>query len=132
MEYSNYVKKGEIYIYDFGNTEGSIQSGIRPVLIIQGNDFNQHSPTTIIAPITTAIKKSYLPSHIFIGAEYGLRKPSMVLLEQIRTINQNELGEYIGVIDNDYIQNLIWRALKKLEKSRNVQSGNPLKYVCSL
>ena len=82
------VKQFQIYLYDFGETTGSVQSGVRPVLITQDNGFNENSPTTIVAPITTAIKKEWLPSHIFLGAEFGLSKPSMVMLEQPRTVNQ--------------------------------------------
>lgn len=66
------VKHGEIYCFDFGNNEGSIQNGIRPALVIQANNFNANSPTTVIAAITTAQKGMYLPSHIFLGESYGL------------------------------------------------------------
>ena len=85
------VKRFEIYLYDFGENAGSIQCGRRPVLILQDDRFNENSPTTIVAALTTAIKKEYLPSHIFVGERFGLKKPSMVLLEQIRTVNQNDL-----------------------------------------
>ena len=112
MENQKYTKKGEIYYYDFGNNTGSVQNGRRPVLIIQGDDFNKHSPTTIVAPITSAIKKTYLPSHIYLGEDFGLSEPSMVLVEQIRTVNQCDLEDYVGKIDND-ISKLIWQAIKK-------------------
>ena len=81
------VKRFEIYLYDFGAMPGSIQNGIRPALIIQDNRFNENSPTTIVAAITSVIKKERLPSHIFLGQEFGLSKPSMVMLEQLRTVN---------------------------------------------
>ena len=61
------VRRGEIYSYDFGTTEGSIQSGRRPVLVIQADNFNEKAPTVIVASITTVIKKRYLPSHIILG-----------------------------------------------------------------
>ena len=107
------VKRFEIYLYDFGSMPGSVQNGIRPALIIQDNRFNENSPTTIVAAITSAIKKERLPSHIFLGQEFGLSKPSMVMLEQIRTVNQNELGEYIGAITDPYLTKILGRGIKK-------------------
>ena len=74
------IKRGEIYYYDFGITEGSIQSGRRPVLVLQADNFNAKAPTIIVAAITTVIKKRYLPSHVILGENFGLQKPSMVLL----------------------------------------------------
>ena len=64
------IKRGEIYYYDFGFTEGSIQSGRRPVLILQADDFNEKAPTIIAAAITTVIKKRYLPSHVVLGENH--------------------------------------------------------------
>lgn len=113
MDIKRTIRKNEIYTYDFGNSTGSIQNGVRPVLVIQGNDFNKNSSTTIIAPITTAIKKTFLPSHVFLGKSYGLLKPSMAMLEQIRTVNQADLGYYVGTVDDDYTIKLIWKAFKK-------------------
>ena len=107
------VKRFEIYLYDFGSMPGSVQNGIRPALIIQDNRFNENSPTTIVAAITSVIKKERLPSHIFLGQEFGLSKPSMVMLEQIRTVNQNELGEYIGAITDPYLAKILGRGIKK-------------------
>lgn len=107
------VKRFEIYLYDFGSMPGSVQNGIRPALIIQDNRFNENSPTTIVAAITSVIKKERLPSHIFLGQEFGLSKPSMVMLEQIRTVNQNELGEYIGAITDPYLTKILGRGIKK-------------------
>ena len=107
------VKRFEIYLYDFGSMPGSVQNGIRPALIIQDNRFNENSPTTIVAAITSVIKKERLPSHIFLGQEFGLSKPSMVMLEQMRTVNQNELGEYIGAITDPYLTKILGRGIKK-------------------
>lgn len=97
------VKRGEIYYFDFGVSEGSIQSGRRPVLVLQADNFNAKAPTIIVASITTVIKKSYLPSHIMLGESFGLSKPSMVLLEQIQTVNKSALTDYIGFIDDERI-----------------------------
>ena len=107
------VKRGEIYCYDFGENSGSVQTGRRPVLVVQADNFNEHSPTTVIAAISSAHKCKYLPSHIFLGEEFGLTQPSVVLLEQIRTVNQNELGAYIGIIDDGDMLNAISNGLKK-------------------
>ena len=107
------VKRFEIYLYDFGAMPGSIQNGIRPALIIQDNRFNENSPTTIVASITSVIKKERLPSHIFLGQEFGLSKPSMVMLEQLRTVNQDELREYVGAISDPYLTKIIGRGIKK-------------------
>ena len=107
------VKRGEIYLYDFGDNKGSVQSGIRPVLIIQCDEGNQKSTTTIVASITTVIKKRYLPSHIILGDKFGLKEPSMVMLEQIRTVNKSELGNYIGFVDSEYLIRKINIGVKK-------------------
>ena len=107
------VKRFEIYLYDLGIMPGSIQQGKRPVLIVQDDQFNKNSPTTIVAAFTSAVKKEYLPSHIFVGERFGLTKPSMVLLEQVRTINQNDLGDYIGTIDDRKLVKVLTNALKK-------------------
>lgn len=107
------VKRGEIYLYDFGNNEGSIQNGIRPVLVVQCDDGNQASTTTVIAALTSVIKKRFLPSHIVLGTNFGLREPSMVMLEQLKTVNQVDLVNYIGLVDSDYIIRQINNGLKK-------------------
>lgn len=130
MENTVFVKKGDIYLYDFGENIGSIQNGIRPAVVIQGDEFNKHSPTTVIAAITTSSKKSYLPSHIYLGDRFGLRKPSMVLLEQIRTVNQSDLGGYIGTIDDKIISKLIWQGLKKMTGNWNYNKNNHGNVYC--
>lgn len=107
------VKYGEIYFYDFGEHEGSIQNGLRPAVVIQDNKLNDHSPTTIIAAITSVTKKLYLPSHILIGEQFGLTKPSMILLEQVACVNQKDLGNFVGAINNEKIKRAIRCGLKK-------------------
>lgn len=82
------IKRGNLFYYDFGKCEGSIQSGVRPVMVVQANNYNRNAPTIIVAALTSVIKKKYLPSHIVIGEQFGLKKPSMVLLEQMRTVNK--------------------------------------------
>ena len=93
------IKRGEIYSADFGVGFGSEQGGVRPVLILQNNTGNKHSPTTIVAAITGRKTKAALPIHVAIITS-GLKTESTVLLEQIRTIDKARLGEYIGRLDS--------------------------------
>ena len=107
------VKRYDIYLYNFGDNKGSIQSGLRPVLVIQDDRMNANSPTTIVAAITTAAKKLYLPSHVFLDQEYGLDQPSMVMMEQIRVVNQADLSQYIGQVSDDHTRRIIANSIKK-------------------
>lgn len=94
------VKRGEIYYADLSPVVGSEQGGIRPVLIVQNDVGNRHSPTVIAAAITSQRDKSKLPTHIEVSAEKcGLSKDSVVLLEQIRTIDKKRLKDKMGVLD---------------------------------
>ncbi|WP_024832309.1 type II toxin-antitoxin system PemK/MazF family toxin [Ruminiclostridium josui] len=96
------IKRGDIYYADLSPVIGSEQGGVRPVLIIQNDVGNKYSPTVIAAAITSQINKAKLPTHIEIGAlEYGLAKDSVILLEQIRTIDKKRLREKIGHLDDD-------------------------------
>jgi len=80
---------------------------------LQEESFNHKAPTIIVAAITTVIKKTYLKSHIYLGDSFGLPKPSMVLLEQIKSVNKSELKEFIGYIDDGKVWAEINSALKK-------------------
>jgi len=94
------VKRGEIYYADLSPVVGSEQGGIRPVLIIQNDVGNRHSPTVIAAAITSQINKARLPTHIEIGARlFGLSRASVILLEQVRTLDKKRLLEKTGQID---------------------------------
>lgn len=94
------VKRGEIYYADLSPVVGSEQGGIRPVLIVQNDVGNRHSPTVIAAAITSKCEKNKLPTHIELNAaSCGLSKDSVVLLEQIRTIDKKRLKERMGEID---------------------------------
>lgn len=96
------VKRGDIFYADLSPVIGSEQGGIRPVLVIQNDVGNKYSPTIIIAAITSQINKAKLPTHVEIqGQEYGLPKDSVVLLEQVRTIDKKRLREKIGRFDNN-------------------------------
>ncbi|MDR3310510.1 MAG: type II toxin-antitoxin system PemK/MazF family toxin [Oscillospiraceae bacterium] len=95
------VKRGDIYYADLSPVVGSEQGGVRPVLIIQNDTGNRHSPTVIAAAITSQVSKARLPTHIELGAKsYGLSKDSVILLEQIRTIDKRRLKERMGQIDD--------------------------------
>ncbi len=98
------VKRGDIFYADLSPVVGSEQGGIRPVLIVQNDVGNKYSPTVIVAAITSRINKAKMPTHIEIkGDDYGLSKDSVILLEQIRTIDKKRLKERIGHIDDAVI-----------------------------
>lgn len=93
------IKRGEMYYADLSPVIGSEQGGIRPVLVVQNDVGNKYSPTVIAAAITSQINKAKLPTHIELNAnKFGLQKDSVVLLEQIRTIDKSRLKEKIGQI----------------------------------
>lgn len=95
------MKRGDIYYADLSPVVGSEQGGIRPVLVIQNDIGNKYSPTVIAAAITSQINKAKMPTHIELAAnDYGLNKDSVILLEQIRTIDKRRLREKIGRIDD--------------------------------
>ncbi len=94
------VKRGDIYYADLSPVVGSEQGGVRPVLIVQNDVGNKYSPTVIAAAITSQINKAKMPTHIELKAQdYGLHKDSVILLEQIRTIDKKRLRERIGQLD---------------------------------
>ncbi|WP_426350122.1 type II toxin-antitoxin system PemK/MazF family toxin [Alloiococcus sp. CFN-8] len=97
------VKRGDIFYADLSPVIGSEQGGIRPVIIIQNDIGNKYSPTVIVAAITSQINKAKLPTHVEISSEeYGLNKDSVVLLEQVRTLDKKRLKEKIGhMTDSD-------------------------------
>ncbi len=94
------VKRGDIYYADLSPVVGSEQGGMRPVLIVQNDTGNKHSPTVIAAAITSQVGKARLPTHIELAAQgYGLSRDSVILLEQIRTIDKSRLRERMGKLD---------------------------------
>lgn len=96
------VRRGDIYYADLSPVIGSEQGGIRPVLIVQNDVGNKYSPTVIAAAITSRISKSKLPTHIEVYADkYGLARDSVILLEQIRTLDKKRLKEKMGHLDED-------------------------------
>ena len=105
------VKRGELYFADLSPVVGSEQGGIRPVLIVQNDVGNRYSPTVIAAAITSQRDKTELPTHIKLDASFsGLAKDSIVLLEQVRTIDKQRLKEKMGTLDNRSM-NMVDRAL---------------------
>ncbi len=96
------VKRGDIYYADLSPVVGSEQGGLRPVLIVQNDIGNRYSPTVIAAAITSRLGKTRMPTHIDIHAErVGLAKDSVILLEQIRTLDKRRLKEKMGHLDDD-------------------------------
>ncbi|MBR5308033.1 MAG: type II toxin-antitoxin system PemK/MazF family toxin [Clostridia bacterium] len=96
------VRRGDIYYADLSPVIGSEQGGVRPVLIVQNDVGNKYSPTVIAAAITSRTDKSKLPTHIEVFADkYGLARDSVILLEQIRTIDKKRLKEKMGHLDDD-------------------------------
>ena len=106
------VKRGDIFYADLSPVVGSEQGGVRPVLVVQNDIGNKYSPTVIVAAVTSQINKAKMPTHIELSAnEYGLSKDSVVLMEQIRTIDKKRLKEKIGHMDEE-LQHSIDEALR--------------------
>jgi len=106
------IHRGDIYYADLRPVVGSEQGGVRPVLIIQNDTGNKYSPTVIAAAITSQTGKNKLPTHIDIGSENnGLKADSVVLTEQIRTIDKSRLKEKIGHISDSSVMNQVNNAI---------------------
>lgn len=99
--------RGDMYYADLGRGIGSEQEGYRPVVIIQNNTGNKYSPTVIVAAISSKVDaKAKLPTHYLLKAESGLELPSLVLLEQLRTIDKKRLETYIGRLEEKHIRRI--------------------------
>ena len=109
------MKRGDIYLLDLKENRGSIQAGKRPVIVIQNDIGNLYSPITIVCGITS-VKKKWLPTHLFISKSGGLRKNSIILCEQIFTVNKSDLKQYIGTITSKY-------TLRRLNKCVKLSLG---------
>ena len=106
------IKRGDMFYADLSPVIGSEQGGTRPVLIIQNDTGNKYSPTVIAAAITSQIGKNKLPTHIEIDSkDVGLKSDSVVLTEQIRTIDKSRLKEKIGHIDDEEVMGRINSAI---------------------
>ena len=125
------LKRGDIVYVDLGKTLGSEQGGIRPVIIFQNNIGNRHSPTVIVASITSQLNKAKLPTHVELSnyKKYGLEKYSTVLVEQVRTIDKKRIISYIGRVDDE--------AMDDIDKALIISGGlidkheEELKYMVS-
>ena len=114
------IKRGDIFYADLSPVVGSEQGGVRPVLIIQNDVGNKYSPTVIGAAITSKLDKTNLPTHIEVNASsYGLEKDSVILLEQVRTLDKRRLKEKMGHLDNG--------AMIKVDRALTVSFGLSIK-----
>ena len=105
------IKRGELYYADLSPVVGSEQGGVRPVLVVQNDVGNKYSPTVIAAAVTSKINKAKLPTHIELpSSSYGLQRDSVILLEQIRTLDKRRLKERIGEL-NDVTMNQVDKAI---------------------
>ena len=110
------IKRGDIYYADLRPVVGSEQGGVRPVLIIQNDAGNRHSPTVICAAITSRMSKAKLPTHVELSAaECDITKDSVVLLEQIRTIDKQRLKERVCHLDTDTLKRVNYALKISLE-----------------
>lgn len=101
------ISRGEVYFADLSPVVGSEQGGVRPVLIIQNDIGNRFSPTVIVAAITAQIQKAKLPTHVEISAKkYGLDRNSVILLEQIRTLDKQRLTDKITKLDDEMMEKI--------------------------
>lgn len=123
---SNYeIKKGNVYYAMLDPVIGSEQDGKRPVVVIQNNLANKYSPTVIIAPITTVMKKTYLPTHIIIEKNNFLKKDSIILLEQVRVIDKTRLLTFLGKLTRTQVQQVDKALVKALSIDiENMESDN--------
>ncbi|MBZ4665375.1 type II toxin-antitoxin system PemK/MazF family toxin [Mahella sp.] len=110
------IKRGDLFYADLSPVIGSEQGGVRPVLVVQNDIGNKYSPTVIVAAITSQINKAKLPTHVEISAsDYGLPKDSVILLEQIRTIDKKRLREKIGYLSAE--------TMKKVDEALQISFG---------
>lgn len=126
MIYKEYpkVRRGEIFYADLGETVGSEQYGVRPVLIIQNDKGNENGPTTVVVGITSKLKKMHLPTHLYLGKRFGLSKESVLLAEQIITLDRQRIKGYIGTIDDV--------TMERVEEAIEISLGmKPLRGWCN-
>ncbi|MBO8126292.1 MAG: type II toxin-antitoxin system PemK/MazF family toxin [Firmicutes bacterium] len=99
------ISRGEVYYADLSPVRGSEQGGTRPVLVLQNDLGNKYSPTTIVAAVTSRVNKPKLPTHVLLScSRFGLEKDSLILLEQIRTIDKHRLKQKVCKLDLEYME----------------------------
>lgn len=114
-----YMKRGDVFYADLRPVVGSEQGGVRPVLIIQNDVGNKYSPTVICAAITSKLNKAKLPTHIELDAKkYGLIKDSVILLEQLRTIDKQRLKDKVCHLDEEIMKQVNLSLLISLELNK--------------
>lgn len=116
------VHRGDVFYADMGVNVGSEQNGMRPVLVLQNDVGNEHSPTIIVAVLTSKVKKMYMPTHVYVGARFGLTEESVVLTEQLSTIDRRRLRGYVGSVDRP--------TMKKVEQAIQISLGLPSERGC--
>ena len=104
MTHKDNVYRGEIYYVDFEQNAGSSMNGLRPALVISNDVGNQHGPTVIVAAISSSIKAMWLPTHLIVEYNKGLKTKSMVMLEQIKTVDKACLQEKVGSVSADFLE----------------------------
>lgn len=109
------IRRGELYYADLSPVVGSEQGGVRPVLVVQNNIGNKYSPTVIAVAVTSQINKARLPTHIELDTTCGLPKDSVILAEQVRTLDKRRLKDKIGMLDN--------KAMEKVNNALMVSLG---------
>lgn len=110
------LKRGEIFFAELNPVQGSEQGGIRPVLVVQNDVGNSHSPTTIVLPITSRLNKAKLPTHVRLSkGESGLARDSVVLAEQIRTIDKRRLQQKVAVLDE--------KSMRRVNQAMEISMG---------
>lgn len=112
------MKRGEIYYADLGQVLGSEQGGVRPVLVVQNDTGNQFSPTVIVAPITSKLMKHRLPTHVYLQQkheQYGLDRESVILTEQVRTLDKQRVKWRVGSLDEV--------AMKRVDRALAISFG---------
>ena len=109
------VHRGDVFYADMGVNVGSEQNGMRPVLVLQNDVGNENSPTIIVAVLTSKVKKMYMPTHVYVGARFGLTEESVVLTEQLSTIDRRRLRGYVGSVDGP--------TMKKVEQAIQISLG---------
>lgn len=118
-----YIRRGELYYAYLEPVIGSEQGGERPVVILQNNRGNRYSPTVIVAPLTTKLVKRTLPVHVKVTAA-GLRSTSLILLEQIRTIDKQRLRQYIGEVTDEEMREIEQAVLISIGMSDDKERGS--------
>ena len=121
------LKRYDIVYYDYGTNPGSARSGVRPVMVVQHDSFNKTSPSTIIAPVVALRKRNRSSAHVILGQRFGLSSSSMVFLDKLQTVDQEDLGELIGHVDDPELIQRIDKGLSKAMDMINVQDDSVLR-----